>query len=227
MEKVNYLLLTSNPIHKNLINKLNSLEHINWFLVDNKLLFKTDYLEKNKIECIFIPHWSYIIPQEIYNNYTCILFHMTDLPFGRGGSPLQNLIKLGFKKTKISALKVINEIDAGPIYLKKNLDLSGSAKEIFKRTSKVVYDMILEIIQNKIEPYPQKGNPFYFKRRTAAQSRVQGIKSIVELFDHIRMLDCEGYPKAYTEIDDFILEFDNAHMTDEKNITANVRIFKK
>ena len=41
------------------------------------------------------------------------------------------------------------------------------------------------------------------------------------------MLDCEGYPKAYTEIDDFILEFDNAHMTDEKNITANVRIFKK
>ena len=41
------------------------------------------------------------------------------------------------------------------------------------------------------------------------------------------MLDCEGYPKAFIEIDDLILEFENANLKDEKNITANVRIFKK
>ena len=57
---------------------------------------------------------------------------MTDLPFGRGGSPLQNLITRGISKTKISALRCNEEIDAGPIYLKRPLSLHGSAEEIYQ-----------------------------------------------------------------------------------------------
>ena len=45
---------------------------------------------------------------------------MTDLPYGRGGSPLQNLIINGHKETMMSALRCVQELDAGPIYLKKN-----------------------------------------------------------------------------------------------------------
>lgn len=44
---------------------------------------------------------------------------MTDLPYGRGGSPLQNLIVRNHYKTKISEIRVKKEIDSGPIYLKK------------------------------------------------------------------------------------------------------------
>ena len=44
---------------------------------------------------------------------------MTDLPFGRGGSPLQNLIVRGYKSTKLTAIKVQSGIDTGDIYLKK------------------------------------------------------------------------------------------------------------
>jgi len=40
---------------------------------------------------IFFPHWSTHIPSAIYSNFNCIIFHMTDLPYGRGGSPLQIL----------------------------------------------------------------------------------------------------------------------------------------
>ena len=162
MEKVNYLLLSSNPIYKNLFDKLKLMEHVNWFLLEDKLTFKSDYIEKNKIQSIFIPHWSFLIPKEIYKNYKCILFHMTDLPFGRGGSPLQNLIKLGFKQTKVSALRVTNKIDAGPIYLKRELDLSGSAKEIFSRTSLVIHKMIVEIIEKKNKTHPSKRKSFLF-----------------------------------------------------------------
>jgi len=45
---------------------------------------------------------------------------MTDLPFGRGGSPLQNLIERGIKKTKISAIKVDGGIDTGDIFFKRD-----------------------------------------------------------------------------------------------------------
>ena len=46
---------------------------------------------------------------------------MTDLPYGRGGSPLQNLIARGFLETKISAILVEKQLDAGPVYLKMEL----------------------------------------------------------------------------------------------------------
>lgn len=55
---------------------------------------------------------------------------MTDLPYGRGGSPLQNLIKRNIENTKISAIKVVKDLDAGDIYLKRDLNLNGTADEI-------------------------------------------------------------------------------------------------
>ena len=53
---------------------------------------------------------------------------MTDLPFGRGGSPLENLILRGHTSTVISAIKCAPELDSGDIYLQKPLSLYGSAE---------------------------------------------------------------------------------------------------
>ena len=70
---------------------------------------------------IFFPHWSWKIPKEIYEHYECVAFHMTDLPYGRGGSPLQNLIVREKYYTQISAFRVTEGMDEGPIYLKHPL----------------------------------------------------------------------------------------------------------
>ncbi len=227
MGKINYVLLSSNPTYNELFEELRLMSNASWTLITDKDKLKTAFLETKKIKIIFIPHWSHKIPEEIFKNYICILFHMTDLPFGRGGSPLQNLIKLGFKQTKISALRVVKEIDAGPIYLKRKLDLNGSAKEIFIRTSKIVKKMIEDIIQKKIRPKEQTGEPTFFMRRTPNQSSIQGIKNLNELYDQIRMLDCDGYPRAFLEIENFRIEFHNAILNNEKYLSANVKVFKK
>ena len=94
---------------------------------------------------IFFPHWSEIVPAKIFENYDCVCFHMTDVPFGRGGSPLQNLIVRGYTKTVVSALKMNEGIDSGPVYLKCELDLAGSALDIFKRTAPVCFEMMHKI----------------------------------------------------------------------------------
>lgn len=54
---------------------------------------------------IFFPHWSWKIPVDIYERFECVIFHMTDLPFGRGGSPLQNLVVRGINETQLTALR--------------------------------------------------------------------------------------------------------------------------
>ena len=56
---------------------------------------------------------------------------MTDLPFGRGGTPLQNLIVKGFDKTKISALKVTKGIDAGPNIFKIKFKIKWNSSRYF------------------------------------------------------------------------------------------------
>jgi methionyl-tRNA formyltransferase len=145
---------------------------------------------------VFVVHWSKKIPSEIFTAFECIIFHMTDLPYGRGGSPLQNLIIRGHGETKISAIRCVEEMDAGDVYLKKSLSLSGSAREIFARANGVIYDMILEIILDNPEPQPQIGPIVVFKRRRPEESEIPPNQSLQKLYDFIRMLDAPGYPLA-------------------------------
>ena len=177
-------------------------------LITNKDELTYENVDKFKPRYVFFPHWSWIIPKEIYNNFECVVFHMTDLPFGRGGSPLQNLIIRGLTETKISAIRVVKDIDAGPIYLKHDLDLQGSATEIFIRLSEIVFGKMIPYILNESpEPIPQQGDSVIFKRRTPDQSNISSIRDISKIYDYIRMLDAEGYPPAFVETSQLRIEF--------------------
>lgn len=223
------VILSEKSWHKDLFSTLDTeFKEITWTLVDNKFDFNDKFLSKLSPDIIFIPHWSYVISEEIYNKFKCIVFHMTDLPYGRGGSPLQNLIVRGCKKTKISAIKVSKGIDTGDVYLKSELDLSGSAKEIFIRSSLVICNMISEILTTNPKPVPQTGKITNFKRRSSSQGSIIDLKNLEEVYDFIRMLDCDGYPNAFIETSNLKLEFKNAKFDVNGNlIDANVRIFKK
>ena len=179
-----------------------------------------------KIRYAFFPHWSQIVPKRIIKNIECVCFHMTDLPYGRGGSPLQNLIVRGHKKTKISALRMTRELDAGPIYLKRDLDLSGSAHEIYRCATAIEMEMMKYIIENEPAPVPQKGEPVIFKRRKPEQSVLPETGDLEHLYDFIRMLDAAGYPHAFLDHGDFHFEFTDANVTQDE-LAAEVMIRKR
>jgi len=219
------IIVSEKSWNQNLVKELTETYHsYNWICINQKPNFTTKFLKQFDIEKIFIPHWSYIINDEIYDSYECIVFHMTDLPFGRGGSPLQNLISRGIYHTKISALKVDKGIDTGDIYLKRDLDLNGSATEIFRRGNLIIMEMIISILENKIKPTPQKGKVTMFKRRKPHQSNIIELKSLQKVYDYIRMLDADGYPKAYLENKFLKFEFNNANFKNKNEIIATVKI---
>ena len=221
------VLLSNKKFHIKLFNKLKSYhENIGWIFLNDEESFTKENLEKIQPKKIFIPHWSKIIPEEIWNNYECVLFHITDLPFGRGGSPLQNLIIKGHKKTKISAIRVEKGIDTGPIYLKRNLLLKGSARDIFLRASETIFEMIDEILKKVPFPIEQVGVPTYFKRRKPDQSNINNLDKLNTIYDYIRMLDCEGYPNACIELNGIVYEFYNVKKLNNK-LESNVRISSK
>ena len=152
---------------------------------------------------------------------------MTDLPYGRGGSPLQNLILLGHKNTKISALQVESGIDTGDVYLKKDLSLNGTAQDIFERANEVISDMIVEIVKTKPVPIKQEGNPTLFKRRKPLMSNMNDVESLDEVYDFIRMLDADGYPPAFLETSNCKFEFSKVSKQNDNTLEAYVRIIKK
>lgn len=190
------------------------------FTIDNVREFDPDY--------ILLPHWSYFIPDEITVNWECVVFHMTDLPYGRGGSPLQNLIVRGHKETKISAIRVTGTLDGGPVYMKRPLLLEGSAQEIYMRCADVIFhEMIPVFLAQKITPMPQEGEPVVFKRRKPEEGQITSGMEPDKIYDYIRMLDAEGYPRAYLEFGNYRLEFEAAELSsDGQQLSARV-IFRK
>jgi len=204
-----------------LIKENNNLKII---LISNKEELDYNKVKKYNPRYIFFPHWSWIIPKNILKDYECIIFHMTDLPFGRGGSPLQNLISRGIYNTKISAVKAIEEIDAGPIYIKENLKLKGNAEYIYKKASKIIFrKMIPFIIKNEPSPKQQKGEIAVFKRRKPEEGNIQKLKRLNEVYDYIRMLDAEGYPNAFIESPYLKIEFSNGKLRNDY-VIANAKI---
>jgi methionyl-tRNA formyltransferase len=177
-------------------------------------------------EFVFLPHWSWMIPAEVYSKFECVVFHMTDLPFGRGGSPLQNLIARGHRETMLSALRCTEAVDAGPVYLKRPLSLSGTAEEILTRAGDLMSGMIVEIVTAKPSPVPQKGAVTEFKRRRPSDGDLGQLDELQQVYDFIRMLDADGYPKAFLETRGFHLEFAGAQLKGDA-VEARVRFLRR
>ena len=196
-----------------------------WYFYEDLNFLDCDLLTNINPRYIFFLHWSSMVPDEILSKYECVCFHMTDLPYGRGGSPLQNLIYSGHRKTKITALKMTSELDAGPIYLKEDLSLEGGAEEIYIRTTYISANMIKKIIESEPYPSPQFGDVVKFNRRSPSQSKIPSLTSLCQLYDFIRMLDADGYPNGFLEHKGFKFEFSRPTLYDRK-IICDVKITK-
>ena len=87
-----HVIAASRKGYENFPQKLSKLLNQKFVLINRKEELTFEQLRVIKSRYVFLPHWSYLVPENVYENYECIIFHMTDVPFGRGGSPLQNLI---------------------------------------------------------------------------------------------------------------------------------------
>lgn len=175
---------------------------------------------------IFFPHWSWLIPETVHTRYNCVIFHMTDLPYGRGGSPLQNLIVRGHNETQITALKCVAGLDAGPVFAKVPLALNGTAEEILQRAAGLMVGMIVDIVGKNPNPTPQTGTVVEFKRRQPSDGDIADLETLTQAYDHIRMLDAEGYPPAFLQTRHLHCDFTNARLTDDW-VEATVRIRRR
>ena len=183
------------------------------FWINDPEELSLEYLNQLNPNFVFFPHWNWKIDAEIFENFFCIGFHVAPLPYGRGGSPIQNLILEGFKEAPVNALIIGSEYDAGDILLSKEVSLEGTLAEIFDRISVIIQEFIVSIIQGNFKSRKQSGNIKIFKRRLEQENVLPfDKKNLGSVYDFIRMLDSPEYPKAFIEVGNFRVEFSSAKL---------------
>jgi len=221
-----YVIATSRIWYEELATRLQTLTGREFHLINRREDLTVERLAEIKPRYVFFPHWSHMVPSAVYEGFECVMFHMTDLPFGRGGSPLQNLIVRGISETRISAFRCVRELDAGPVYMKQPLSLYGAAEEIYLRAAKTIEKMIVSMVEHEPDPAEQQGEIVCFSRRKPQDGCIADLTEVEQVFDHIRMLDAEGYPNAFLETEHLRLEFQRPSLKNGK-IVSDVIITKK
>ena len=105
------------------------------------------------------------------------------------------------------------------------MSLYGNAEEIFLWADALIEQMIQRIVCESPEPKPQQGEAVLLGCRKPAQSNLANCSpgDLDACYNQIRMLDSEGYPHAFMEINGMRLEFRRVSRRSD-GLHADVRI---
>jgi|TARA_B100002003_G_scaffold220540_1_gene222928 methionyl-tRNA formyltransferase len=122
-----------------------------------------------------------------------LVVHESNLPKGRGWSPLSWQVEEGKKTIPIVLFEGVEELDAGPIYLKEFIELDGTElySELKNKQGQKTIKMVLEFIDlwPNVQPTSQEGKPTFYRKRNMKDNQLDPEKTLAEQFDKLRTSD--------------------------------------
>lgn len=119
---------------------------------------------------VFVLGYTKILPKIfIEKNKLVMVIHESNLPKGKGFSPLQWQILKNKNKIKINLIKLESKVDSGDIILTDDLKLNGTElyDEIRKKQAEVTLKLIDKFLSQKINCYKkQRGKETFFRKRS-------------------------------------------------------------
>lgn len=154
-------------------------------------------------DLLFLISCTEIIGPHLRNRYRkCLVIHASDLPEGRGWSPLVWQIIEGRGEIAVTLLEAAEKVDSGDIWKKVYLKFEGHelADEIYNALFAAELELMDFGVRNfeSVIPEPQADSaPSYYRRRTPEDSRIDPHKSLAEQFDLLRVADNKRYPAFF------------------------------
>ena len=151
-------------------------------------------------DILFLISCHEIIGRNIIDRYKkALVIHASDLPNGRGWSPVIWGILEGKNEIVVTLLDASDKVDSGAIWRKKTLyyeggELSDEINEKLFKSELELMDFAINNIDN-VMPVPQEeGNATYYPKRSPSDSRLDPDKTIAEQFDLLRVSDPIRFP---------------------------------
>ena len=119
-------------------------------LINNKEALNK--ITSKKADILIVVAYGLIIPEEILNLFNGHIYniHASLLPRWRGAAPIHRAIEAGDKETGITIMKIVNQLDAGPMIMKEKVPISAEDTTDFlsKKLSKLGASMITSLLNN-------------------------------------------------------------------------------
>ncbi len=135
-----------------------------------------------------------------------LVVHESDLPQGKGWSPLTWQILEGKNQIPVTMIEAEEKVDSGVIYAQEWIEFQGH--ELVEELRAAQAKTTIRLCEKFVREYPeiidtakeQAGEESFYPRRKPEDSRLDPGKSIKENFNLLRVVDNEKYP-AWFELD--------------------------
>jgi len=180
----------------NIVTNLISKGHLVSIVGDHENLENGDL-------CFYLSYHRIVGEKQLKKFSNNLVVHASNLPEGKGWSPLTWSILEGKNEIVFSLFEAVSEVDSGMIYIKKILELDGL--ELFPEISQKSNELICEMINFFMDNYPeilktgisQKGKSTYYARRTIIHSEININDNIKNQFNLLRIVNNEEYPAFF------------------------------
>ena len=187
-----------------------------WLNLNKKILIKKKRIWKNikilndhkkikkNYDVTAILSYYKIIPEKFlkHSKYNLVV-HESNLPKGRGFSPLYWQIINGINKITFSLFECSKRMDTGKIYIKRkfifpsSLTYSEIKKKQLSSALSLLEIFIKNFKKNKIKSFSQKGKATYYKKIPKNFSKINIKKSIISQINIIRTRDNQKFPSYF------------------------------
>ena len=157
-----------------------------------------DFMKNLKPDIIVVIAYGKIIPKRFLNlaKYGFINVHASLLPKWRGAAPIQRSIMSLDSETGISVMKVVEELDAGPvmyqakIVINENTDTQTLTQVLSQLGAKALLDSISKIENGKAKFKEQNHNQAtYAKKISKAEGKIEWNESAKKVLAKINGLN--------------------------------------
>ena len=226
------LVLTISPKNKGRGKTLGETP-VSSFSKKNNLFIKTispsrnvvDSLEDtiSKLDYLIVASFGYILNENILSlpKHGCINVHPSLLPKWRGAAPIQRAIEAGDKVTGVTIMKMVLNLDAGPVWsiVKQEISRNDTYVDLEEKLARVSLQMLRKFLKtpyDKITYTPQdEKKATYAKKITPNELKIDWTRAAVEIVRRINAF----YPKpcTYTYLNDQRLKFGKAEVLEHQN----------
>jgi methionyl-tRNA formyltransferase len=127
-----------------------------------------DLFASHAADAAIVVAYGRILPREFLNaqRHGCINVHFSLLPKYRGAAPVNWAIANGEKETGVTTMRIVEELDAGPILLQSATRIGDSetALELMKHLAETGADLLSETLRDieQLELKPQRNEDATF-----------------------------------------------------------------
>ena len=157
-----------------------------------------NHIKELKPDLVVVVAYGKILPTELLNlnNILFVNVHASLLPKWRGAAPIQRAIMNMDAETGISIMKIIPELDAGPVMLQESIKISQeiSYQDLSKKMStmgaKLILDAIKLIENNKANFIEQRASEAtYAKKVEKKESKIDWNENASNIIAKINALN--------------------------------------